>query len=99
MSLKAIFTKQLKGTIMTQKIHTSMVPQAKQPQVAFHLPHSNLTSTVAEPHKRHISYGRRDVYILQIEKQLMEKYHIGFSGLHKMLVIKEGNQQFSRPFL
>ena len=49
--------------------------------------------------KKHISYGRRDDYILEIEQQLMDKYRVGYSGLHKMLVIKEGNQQFSRPFV
>lgn len=74
----------------------------KQPQVAFHQNHlvpQGQQQAPLEPHKRHISYSRREDYILEIERQLMLKYRVGFSGLHKMLVIKEGQQQFSRPFL
>lgn len=71
----------------------------KQPQVAFHQTPSGLPQAPAVAQKKHISYGRREDYILEIERQLMQKYRVGYSGLHKMLVIKEGQQQFSRPFL
>lgn len=71
----------------------------KQPQVAFHQNSSGHPQAPAVAQKKHISYGRREDYILEIERQLMQKYRVGYSGLHKMLVIKEGQQQFSRPFL
>ena len=41
----------------------------------------------------------REEYILDIEKKLMSKYRVGYSGLHKLLVVKEGNQQFGQVFL
>jgi len=87
------------GTLMNQQFHKSRMPKAKQPQVAFHQNHSVVPCISGVAKKRHISYGRRDDYILDIEQQLMDKYRVGYSGLHKMLVIKEGNQQFSRPFV
>ena len=49
--------------------------------------------------KRHFSYGRRDTHIKDAEERLMSKYHMGYSQLHKYLVLKEGNNQFSTPFL
>jgi hypothetical protein len=84
---------------MNQKFHTPVMATPKQPQVAFHQTQSGLPQAPAVAQKKHISYGRREDYILEIERQLMQKYRIGYSGLHKMLVIKEGQQQFSRPFL
>ncbi len=87
------------GTLMNQQFHKTKMPQAKQPQVAFHQNPSGLLQPPAVAQKKHISYGRRDDYILEIEQQLMHKYRVGYSGLHKLLVIKEGNQQFSRPFV
>ena len=76
---------------MNHKFHTPKMMKSNQPQVGFNLNHT--------PKKKHISYNSREDYILDIEKQLMSKYRVGYSGLHKMLVIKEGNQQFGRPFV
>ena len=76
---------------MNHKFHTPAMPKANQPQVGFH---QNLA-----PKKRHISYNCREEYILDIERKLMSKYRVGYSGLHKMLVVKEGNQQFGQVFL
>ena len=84
---------------MNQQFHKSKMLKAKQPQVAFHQNPTGFPCVDGVATKRHISYGRRDDYILEIEQQLMKKYRVGYSGLHKMLVIKEGQQQFSRPFL
>lgn len=75
---------------MNHNFHIPTMPKAKEPQVPFHQ---------TTPKKKHISYNSREDYILDIEKQLMSKYRVGYSGLHKMLVIKEGNQQFGRPFV
>ena len=60
---------------------------------------SESTFSLDSSKKRHVSYGRRDIHILEIEKQLMKKYHVGYSGLHKMLILKEGNTQFARPYV
>ncbi len=49
--------------------------------------------------KRHVSYGRNDLHIKEAEERLMNKYHMGYSQLHKYLVLKEGNTQFSVPYL
>jgi hypothetical protein len=49
--------------------------------------------------KRHVSYGRRDIHIKEAEERLMTKYRMGYSQLHKYLVLKEGINQFSTPFL
>ena len=76
---------------MNHKIHTSTMTKSNQSQIGFHQNHT--------PKKKHISYNSREEYVLDIEKQLMSKYRVGYSGLHKLLVIKEGNQQFGRPFL
>ena len=93
------FRSKLQFPLMTQTLPKTEMPQAKQPQVAFHKNHPVVPCNSGAAKKRHISYGRRDDYILEIEQQLMDKYRVGYSGLHKMLVIKEGNQQFSRPFV
>ena len=80
---------------MNHKFHTPKMPKANQPKVGFH----QMNTGVLTPKKKHISYSTREDYILDIEKQLMSKYRVGYSGLHKLLVIKEGNQQFGRPFV
>jgi len=50
------------------------------------------------PHRQHISYSKREGHIRQMEDALMRKYRVGYSGLHKMLVMREGQQQFIRAF-
>ena len=97
--LRKEFVDKLLATHMNQQFHNTKMPKAKQPAVAFHKNHPVVPCNSGAAKKRHISYGRRDDYILEIEQQLMDKYRVGYSGLHKMLVIKEGNQQFSRPFV
>ena len=56
---------------------------------------SHLGETVYAPLYR----GYSGDYVLDIEKKLMTKYRVGYSSLHKMLVVKEGNQQFGQVFL
>lgn len=66
------------------------LPQAKCPKGTF----------LQDPTgKRHVSYGRRDSHIKQAEERLMNKYSMGYSQLHKYLVLKEGNNQFLTPYL
>ena len=87
------------ATNMNHKFHTPVMATPNHPKGGFHQNPSGLPKPPALAQKKHISYSRRDDYILEIEQQLMQKYRVGYSGLHKMLVIKEGQQQFSRPFL
>ena len=66
------------------------MPQAKWSQTTFNqkpIPNSK------------VSYGRRDGHIKDAEEKLMNKYHMGYSQLHKHLVLKEFNNQFSAPYL
>ena len=73
-----------------QTMSTSELPKVKYPKDTFH---QDATG------KRHISYGRRDVHIKEAEERLMSKYRMGYSQLHKYLVLKEENNQFTIPFL
>ena len=73
-----------------QTILNLELPKAKYPQDTF---------TQDATGKRHVSYGRRDIHIKEAEERLMNKYHMGYSQLHKYLILKEGINQFSTPFL
>ena len=84
------FRSKLQFPLMTQTLPKTEMPQAKQPQVAFQQETSG---------KRHVSYGRKDNHIKATEERLMSKYHMGYSQLHKYLVLKEGNSQFATPYL
>ena len=75
---------------MSQFVPTRKLPQAKWSQTTFnqdHIPNSK------------VSYGRRDGHIKDAEEKLMNKYRMGYSQLHKHLVLKEFNNQFSAPYL
>tara|TARA_Y100001937_G_scaffold122000_1_gene181665 strand:+ start:44 stop:271 length:228 start_codon:yes stop_codon:yes gene_type:complete len=47
--------------------------------------------------RRNISYKENEQYIVDIEKKLMKKYRLGASQLHKLLVIKAGQQEINLP--
>ena len=86
------------GTLMNQSFNKTKMPQAIDPTDQFHQMPLGLP-IAATPTKRHISYNKREDHILRCEQQLMERYNCGYSGLHKMLVLKEAQQQFSTPYL
>ena len=44
------------------------------------------------PKKKHISYSSREEYITDLEEMLMQKYRVGYSALHKRLVVEKSNQ-------
>jgi hypothetical protein len=75
---------------MNQKLPTKELSQTKCSQSTFQKDPTG---------KRHVSYGRRDHHIKEAEERLMNKYRMGYSQLHKYLVLKEGNSQFSIPYL
>ncbi len=87
------------GTLMTQTFNKTKMPQAIDPQDQFHQIQSGLSLNAATPTKRHISYNKREDHILEYEQKLMKRFKCGFSGLHKMLVLKEAQQQFTTPYL
>ena len=75
---------------MSQLIPTKKMSQTKWSQTTFiqdHIPNSK------------VSYGRRDGHIKEAEEKLMNKYRMGYSQLHKHLVLKEYSNQFSAPYL
>ena len=88
--LNQLLIKILESPLMHQKIHNTKMPKAMCSKNTFSLETSK---------KKHVSYSQHDGHILEIEKQLMSKYHVGYSGLHKMLILKEGNNQFARPYV
>ena len=51
------------------------------------------------PTRRNISYNEREDYVIEYEKKLMQKYRLGFSQLHKSLVVKAAQQEFGHPFV
>tara|TARA_B100000214_G_C23778416_1_gene540137 strand:- start:219 stop:440 length:222 start_codon:yes stop_codon:yes gene_type:complete len=48
--------------------------------------------------RKNVSYNKYEEHIQKIEKDLMKKHRLGYSALHKFLILKEGQQQFSIPF-
>jgi hypothetical protein len=75
---------------MSQLIPTKEMSQTKWSETTFvqdHIPNSK------------VSYGKRDGHIKEAEEKLMNKYRMGYSQLHKHLVLKEYSNQFSAPYL
>ena len=73
---------------MSIKLPIKDRPKANQPQVGF-----NKGST------KKVSYNQREEYICDIEDKLMNKFKCGYSALHKKLILKEANNQFSGIYL
>ena len=48
--------------------------------------------------RKNVSYNKYEDHIQQMEKELMKKHRLGYSGLHKFLILKESQQHFSIPF-
>ena len=44
---------------------------------------------------RQVTYKRQEKHIQKMESKLMEKYRLGYSQLHKLLVLKTAQQEFS----
>ena len=79
-------------TKMNDTLHNKFVASSnKSTYGAFHLSTSK--------RRKNVSYNSQEEYILEIEKQLMRKHRLGYSGLHKFLVLKEGQHQFSHPYV
>ena len=87
------------GTLMNQSFNTTRMPKAIDPKDQFHQIQSGLSLNAATPTKRHISYNKREDHILVYEQKLMKRFKCGYSGLHKKLILKEAQQQFSTPYL
>lgn len=80
-------------TQYTQKIpkmNKLELSQTIQPKVGFNQ---------LRQQKRHVSYNKNEIYISDIENQLMSKYRCGYSALHKLLVLKEGRNQLTEFYV
>ena len=44
---------------------------------------------------RQVSYNQKEKHIQKMESKLMEKYRIGFSQLHKVMVLKIAKQEYN----
>ena len=53
------------------------------------------------PNKRrkNISYNKHEDYVMDYTEQLMKKHRLGYSSLHKWLILKEAQTQFGIPFV
>ena len=49
--------------------------------------------------RKNVSYNNMEDYIQNLERKLMKKYRLGFSGLHKMLVLKAGQQEYGQFYI
>ena len=85
-------------TLKNQSFNKTKMPKAIDPKDQFHQIHTGLP-VVATPTKRHVSYNRFEDHILSDEQRLMKKYKCGYSALHKILILKEAQQQFTTPYL
>ena len=59
----------------------------------------NFQSIPTKKRRANISFNENEGYILDLEKDLMKRLRLGRSGLHKYLIVKEGQQQFGSPFI
>ena len=48
-----------------------------------------------KPQRKQVSYNRNEDYITKFEKKLMQRYRCNFSVLHKKLIVKAAQQEFS----
>ena len=49
--------------------------------------------------RKNVSYNKHEDYIVEMERDLMRKHRLGYSGLHKFLILKEAQLQFGNPYL
>ena len=78
--------------IMQDTLHKKFVASANK---------SSVGTLHQNPNKRrkNISYNQHEDYIIDYTEQLMRKHRLGYSGLHKWLILKEAQTQFSTPFV
>ena len=79
-------------TKMIDALHNKFVASANK---------SSVGTLHQNPNKRrkNISYNQHEDYIIDYTEQLMRKHRLGYSGLHKWLILKEAQTQFSTPFV
>ena len=63
------------------------------------IPAGNFQSIPNKKRRANISFNEHEGYLIDIEKDLMKKFKLGRSGLHKYLLLKEGQQQFGSHFI
>ena len=47
------------------------------------------------PQRKQVSYNKNEDYITQFEQKLMQRYRCNYSSLHKRLIVKAAQQEFS----
>lgn len=82
---------------MSIKLPTKKWSQTNQPEVGF--VKTNQPQVGFKRLTKKVSYNHREDYIYEIETQLMDRFKCGYSALHKKLILKEANNQFSGAFL
>ena len=77
---------------MHDTLHKKFVASANKSSVGtFHQNHNK--------RRKNISYNQHEDYIIDYTEQLMKKHRLGYSSLHKWLILKEAQTQFSTPFV
>ena len=47
------------------------------------------------PQRKQVSYNKNEDYITKFEQKLMQRYRCNYSSLHKRLIVKAAQQEFS----
>ena len=78
--------------IMQDTLHKKFVASANK---------SSVGTLHMNPNKRrkNISYNQHEDYVIEYTNRLMKKHRLGYSGLHKWLILKEAQTQFGIPFV
>ena len=48
-----------------------------------------------KPQRKQVSYNKNEDYITKFEQKLMQRYRCNYSALHKRLIVKAAQQEFS----
>ena len=84
----------------TNKLFSTKMNQVLHNRFAVgKIPAGNFQSIPTKKRRANISFNEHEGYLIDIEKDLMKKFKLGRSGLHKYLLLKEGQQQFGSPFI
>ena len=78
--------------IMQDTLHKKFVASSNKSSVGTFQQNHN-------KRRKNISYNQHEDYIIDYTEQLMKKHRLGYSSLHKWLILKEAQTQFSTPFV
>ena len=82
------------GTKMNDTLHMKFVASANKSTCGTGTLHMKPSKR-----RRNISYNIHEDHIIEYTDKLMKRHRLGYSGLHKWLILKEAQTQFGTPFV